>query len=451
MALLPGSSGIGRALTEMASRMSPPKTTVLSPLPAFGAGMTPALDPMAMGMTPAKQTGFGQFSEDTVLDPGGTPRKFDPAQLFPGAVIAGPAPPQPGGQSGMASLGGDWSGVDRWNDVIAAAAAKHGVPENLIKAVMKLESGGDPNSVSVAGATGLMQIMPFWDGTAGYSIHNPEQNIMLGAYILAQNYQAGNPNNPTEKSWEWATRRYLGLGGPDAYGTDHNDYWNVVSNNWNQLNSSSGGGTAGTGFGGNSGAFGSGTVLNLFGQGAAVHDWGEFNAPSGNGLYGYGTEYGMNGSNHTGLDVAMPVGTPLFAPGSGTVTCAGTGNGPGADDGGCDAFSDYFGNGAGRIEVQLANGAVIIYGHSSSASVRPGQQVTAGTLLGTSGGMNSPHIHLEARVRDASMPSGWRIVDPRTVLGSGSFVPQSNPYAQTGGHQDGSFRQSIRSFNQSRM
>jgi murein DD-endopeptidase MepM/ murein hydrolase activator NlpD len=450
MALLPGGAGIGRALTGIASRMSPPKTTVLSPLPEFSAVMTPALDPMAIGMAPAKQTGFGQFSEDTVLDPGGTPRKFDPAQLFPGAGVAGPAPPQPGGQGGMASIGGDWAGVDQWNDVIARESARLGVPENLVKAIMMRESGGQNLAINDSFAVGPMQVTTNnWSGL-GYNLFDPAQNIAAGITVLKQMYD-------TMGSWEGATRAYLaGPGGAytnatDSFGTNPTAYWNDVQNYWNQLNSSSGGGTAGTGFGGNSGAFGSGTVLNLFGQGAAVHDWGEFNAPSGNGLYGYGTEYGMNGSNHTGLDVAMPVGTQLFAPGSGTVTCAGTGNGPGADGGGCDAFSDYFGNGAGRIEVQLANGAVIIYGHSSSASVRPGQQVTAGTLLGTSGGMNSPHIHLEARVRDASMPSGWRIVDPRTVLGSGSFVPQSNPYAQTGGQQDGSFRQSIRSFNQGRM
>jgi murein DD-endopeptidase MepM/ murein hydrolase activator NlpD len=448
--------------------MTPPKILQGIPgPPAFGAAATPTLDEMGttpggglpFASSPPKSLNFAGFGQDTAFDPlTSSPKKFDVASMFAPPPSVGMTPTDQAGQQqgdgAMASLGGDWAGVDRWSSTIAAAAAKFGVPANLIKAVMKLESGGDPGSVSVAGATGLMQIMPFWNGTGGYSIHNPEENIMLGALILAQNFQAGNPNNPSEKSWEWATRRYLGLGGPDAYGTDHNDYWKVVSNNWNTLNSASGGG-----FGGNSAGFGGGTtsgnVLSLFGQGAAVHDWGEFGAASGNGLYGYGTSYGMNGTQHTGLDVAMNVGTQLFAPTGGVVTCAGTGRGSGADGGGCAAFSDYFGNGAGRIEVQLDNGAVIIYGHSSTAAVAPGQRVNAGTLLGTSGGMNSPHIHLEARVRDASMPSGWRIVDPRTVLGGGlgmgSGLGGTASYGgqqPTGYSQPTSFRQTLRNFQQ---
>jgi murein DD-endopeptidase MepM/ murein hydrolase activator NlpD len=115
--------------------------------------------------------------------------------------------------------------------------------------------------------------------------------------------------------------------------------------------------------------------------------------------------------------------SPIYAPMSGVVTCAGTNNGAGVDKGRCAAFNDYFGGGAGRIKIRLDNGAVLIFGHSSRANVSPGQRVSAGTMLGTSGGMNSPHIHLEARVRDASMPSGWRIVDPRTVLGGAVGVP----------------------------
>lgn len=50
--------------------------------------------------------------------------------------------------------------VGRYDDVIADAARRHGVPFALVKAVVAAESGFDPRAVSRAGARGLMQLMP---------------------------------------------------------------------------------------------------------------------------------------------------------------------------------------------------------------------------------------------------------------------------------------------------
>ena len=43
---------------------------------------------------------------------------------------------------------------------IAEAAARFAIPEPWIRAVIAVESAGDPRAVSHAGAMGLMQVMP---------------------------------------------------------------------------------------------------------------------------------------------------------------------------------------------------------------------------------------------------------------------------------------------------
>lgn len=71
--------------------------------------------------------------------------------------------------------------------IIKKASATFGIPEKMIKSVIKQESGFNPNSTSSAGAGGLMQLMP---GTAKYlgvsNVYNAEQNIMGGTKYLKQ-------------------------------------------------------------------------------------------------------------------------------------------------------------------------------------------------------------------------------------------------------------------------
>ena len=71
--------------------------------------------------------------------------------------------------------------------IFEAAAARYGVPIDLLKAVAKTESGFRVDATSQKGAMGVMQLMP---GTArGLGVtdaYNPEQNIMGGAKYLSQ-------------------------------------------------------------------------------------------------------------------------------------------------------------------------------------------------------------------------------------------------------------------------
>ncbi len=71
--------------------------------------------------------------------------------------------------------------------LIAASAKKESLKPELVRAVMRQESGFKPCAVSVKGAQGLMQLMP---ATAS-QFHvidpfDPEQNVQAGAAFLKQ-------------------------------------------------------------------------------------------------------------------------------------------------------------------------------------------------------------------------------------------------------------------------
>lgn len=87
--------------------------------------------------------------------------------------------------------------IDRWQPIIADAAQRYGLPETLIRSVMRAESGGlatlnGAPITSPAGAMGLMQLMPStWaDMRAalrlGADPYDPRDNIMAGSFYLKQ-------------------------------------------------------------------------------------------------------------------------------------------------------------------------------------------------------------------------------------------------------------------------
>jgi len=81
------------------------------------------------------------------------------------------------------------------NSSIDSAAAKYGVDKDLIRAVMKQESGFDPTSISSSGAQGLMQLMP--DTAEGLGVKNPfdiVQNINGGTQYLKYQIAKYNGN-----------------------------------------------------------------------------------------------------------------------------------------------------------------------------------------------------------------------------------------------------------------
>jgi soluble lytic murein transglycosylase-like protein len=70
--------------------------------------------------------------------------------------------------------------------LVSEASLVTGTPPGLVRAVMMAESNGDPNAVSLAGARGLMQLMPATASTCGADAFNPTQNVTCGADYLKQ-------------------------------------------------------------------------------------------------------------------------------------------------------------------------------------------------------------------------------------------------------------------------
>jgi soluble lytic murein transglycosylase-like protein len=70
---------------------------------------------------------------------------------------------------------------------VSQAAASNGLPEALLHAVIRIESGYNPSARSVKGAAGLMQLMPDTAREMGVTnVWDPRSNIQGGARYLKQ-------------------------------------------------------------------------------------------------------------------------------------------------------------------------------------------------------------------------------------------------------------------------
>ena len=104
--------------------------------------------------------------------------------------------------------------------------------------------------------------------------------------------------------------------------------------------------------------------------------------------YGYTitSRFGPRASgNHTGLDIAAPTGTNIYAAAAGTVIVEGWSN-------------VGYGN---HVIIDHGNGVHTLYGHCSQLYVTEGQYVNQGDLIGavgSTGNSTGPHLHLEIRV-----------------------------------------------------
>jgi murein DD-endopeptidase MepM/ murein hydrolase activator NlpD len=139
-------------------------------------------------------------------------------------------------------------------------------------------------------------------------------------------------------------------------------------------------------------------ISQAFGSGATagVDPWG--NDPMAELVRQYGNyqPYG-----HAGVDIACPVGTPVYAMAAGTVLWADWGtNLPGDDSGAGWASRWYLYKGfPGIVTVIQHPWGIGVYAHLSNNDAAPaGTVVREGDLIGLSGntGGVAPHLHVEA-------------------------------------------------------
>ena len=84
---------------------------------------------------------------------------------------------------------------------------------------------------------------------------------------------------------------------------------------------------------------------------------------------------------HTGIDITVPVGTPLHATADGVVS-----------------FADRSGGSGNIVVIEHGHGLSSVYAHNSKNKVLAGQTVKRGDIIaysGSTGISTGPHVHYE--------------------------------------------------------
>lgn len=332
----------------------------------------------------------------------------------------------------------DWSDITRYDDLIHTEADPVGWPIDRIRGHIVIESGGNPRAIqrnaSNGFSYGLLQIVPYgvgWDGwnalvrekaglrsSAGRdkvvdALYDPKINIAVGVAILESFYQQHGTLDKASSAFF--------LGNPNWRGAD------TVN--------------------GNSGLWYRDTLAALIAEqktflpadpievivGGAYYppiDYGWL-ADVGLNYYAYGVGHGTSRrTQHTGYDVGVPLGTKLFTPVGGVIDCVG-GRGNPRWGQGCGAYADTITGGVGNITILADSGHKLTLGHCNRSLVSPGERVTAGQQVGTSGGMNGPHVHVEVSV---NRNGTYLLLDPGPALidamGGVAVPPPPPEYAE---------------------
>jgi murein DD-endopeptidase MepM/ murein hydrolase activator NlpD len=268
-----------------------------------------------------------------------------------------------------------WGKYARWDQALVGLGANTGAPANLLKAFLRV---GDESGLNYSS--------------------NFDGSFTQQANALAASYR---------QTGDWNTSVSAVLDRPIGDPLVHK-----VTSYWNELNADASGL-----FGGAPGATLPTNQLEAV-WGNVPYGVSQENGPSAfasanPNMYEYSLGVlGVHG--HPGMDITFGRGTKLFSPASGTIIETGSNNGY--------RFYENYSPNSGAVRILLDNGHHLILGHMMSINVKAGDRVTPGMLMGLSGGAGTgDHLHIEYRIPDSSMSSGWRSVDPRAAL-SGAFT-----------------------------
>ncbi|MGW4247674.1 M23 family metallopeptidase [Nocardia sp. NPDC004722] len=113
---------------------------------------------------------------------------------------------------------------------------------------------------------------------------------------------------------------------------------------------------------------------------------------------GFGARWG---TFHAGIDIAAPIGSPIYAVAAGTVIDAGPASGFGL-----------------WVRIRHDDGTISVYGHMYDFSVSVGERVPAGlqiARIGNRGDSTGPHLHFEIII-------GGQHVDPQPWLAAHGII-----------------------------
>jgi murein DD-endopeptidase MepM/ murein hydrolase activator NlpD len=252
---------------------------------------------------------------------------------------------------------------------IDTLAKQEGIDPDLLRAIAQVESHYNPGAVSTLGAKGILQVLPETALKFGAKdLSDPDQVAQAGARYLRHLLDV------YQGDWTKAVAAYNG--GENAVNSEK------LSDETRAYVPQ---------------------VMLLAKAKAVQPDTMDPNPPSipkglpltGNKItQDFGATRTPGGDAHPGIDLKGRKGDPVHATADGTVLSAGP-QGP-------------YGI---TVMLQHGNGVETLYAHLNEVSVKPGQRVTTGTVLGTvgnTGNSTKPHLHYEVR------KSGQR-VDPKNL------------------------------------
>ncbi len=260
---------------------------------------------------------------------------------------------------------------------LTEASELTGIPVHVLAAIIIKESSWNPRAINEkTGCFGLTQLNPqYWEAWCeryGFDpvkdMWNPRAQIIIGAQVLA-GYMTEQPKWDSD---DWEQHQYFraALAMYGGYGTDVDDakgYINRVVDIAKAYETRTGG-----------------SPLPGYGRENITSFFGYRLNPTGGG-----------DEDHTGIDFAADIGTPIVSVSSGVVIHSGYGKG-----------------GYGNC-VWIADGVyTYIYAHMSVAYVSAGDPVYPGLPIGevgSTGRSTGPHLHFEVRVKN-------KPIDPLQVI-----------------------------------